>query len=522
MTRRPRLAVFSAVLTAVTLVLAGCVPAAPGADPRYATDADHPQGEVTTSAAPEGPPPVSAPNNDMTWHECTTKTFDDAHVPKIPGITLQCTTFDADLDPLSGSSATVNIGVVQAKSDKTPDDAGPLVFTTGTDLPSSVQLPVWLSRAGADVLDTHPIIAVDRRGIGLSSAATCLDSYDRRDIADQAQFEPGDDPVAALNTIAITAANNCTDAVPQSGIAYDNAHAAEDLEALRSRLDVPGLALAGVGNGAQVALAYASSHPDKVARLILDSPLTLGVSAENVAEQRVQGQQAALDAFAAQCAAVECALGPDPKGAVDALISDARAGRGPGGISVAALVHAITTALGFPPTDPVGSTTALADALAAARSGDTRLLTEMVDRAQWLRGSDGQFINSCSDALNRPTPDRVRELVVAWGKQYPQFGTVAALDMVRCLPWPSSNPTEPPADLGVDVLLLGVAKNDSIVGSGVAATAATVLNAGSASKRVMWQGVGHGAAIYSGCALPPLIDYLVSGVLPETDTFCPA
>ena len=85
-----------------------------------------------------------------------------------------------------------------------------------------------------------------------------------------------------------------------------------------------------------------------MARLVLDSPLPLGINAEAAAEQHVKGQQAALDAFAAQCAAVNCPLGPDPKGAVDALLAAARAGHGPGGASVAAVADAITTALGFP------------------------------------------------------------------------------------------------------------------------------------------------------------------------------
>jgi hypothetical protein len=49
-----------------------------------------------------------------------------------------------------------------------------------------------------------------------------------------------------------------------------------------------------------------------------------------------------------------------------------------------------------------------------------------------------------------------------------------------------------------------------------------VINAGTTSKRVMWQGTGHGATIYSPCALPPVIAYLGSGNLPPTDTFCPA
>src|SRR6185369_3355343 len=111
--------------------------------------------------------------------------------------------------------------------------------------------------------------------------------------------------------------------------AYDNARAAEDLERLRSTWDVPRLAVLGIGNGAQVALAYAGSHPNKVARLVLDSPLPLGVAAEAAAEQRVKGEQAALDAWAAQCLATNCPLAPDPKGAIDDLLSSARSGGGP-------------------------------------------------------------------------------------------------------------------------------------------------------------------------------------------------
>jgi pimeloyl-ACP methyl ester carboxylesterase len=285
---------------------------------------------------------------------------------------------------------------------------------------------------------------------------------------------------------------------------------------------VPAVALVGIGNGAQVALAYAASRPDRVARLILDSPVALGVNAEAAAEQQVKGQQAALDAFAAQCVAVNCTLGPDPKGAVSALLSDARAGKGPGGAPVAAVVNAITVALGLPSGGRANSTTSLANALAAARSGDANKLNNLINRAFATNDSDGQFVNSCSDAINRPTPDRVRELVVAWGKLYPQFGTVAALNLVKCVHWPTIPPPAPPKDLKIDVLLAGV-QNDPIVGNeGVAATAATIINANAASKRVMWQGIGHGASIYSPCAVPPLIGYLNSGKLPATDTYCPA
>ncbi|WP_371869048.1 alpha/beta fold hydrolase [Mycobacterium botniense] len=508
---------------AATVLLAGCVPGL-AADPRFATNSGARQrGAATTTPAPNGPPPIPAPKNDLPWRDCTARVFGEAAVPAAPGIRLDCASYDADLDPVNGATGTLSIGVVRARSNRTPPEAGPLIFTTGSDLPSSVQLPIWLSHAGADVLHSHPIVAIDRRGMGMSSAVDCRDQIDRQEMHDQAQFEPGDDPVAALSDITDKATTSCTDTIAPGDSDYDDTHAAADVERLRSIWDVPALALIGIGNGAQVALTYAGSHPDKVARLILDSPVPLGVSAEAAAEQQVKGQQAALDAFAAQCAALNCPLGPDPKGAVDALLAAARTGHGPGGASVASVANALTTALGYPTGDRVGNTMDLATALASARSGDANLLTNLINRAVALRDTDGQFINSCSDSLNRPTPDRIRQLVVAWGKLYPQFGTVGALSLVKCVHWPSASPPQPPKDLKVNVLLMGVQKDDPIAGSeGVAATAAAIINAGTASKRVMWQGIGHGASIYSSCAVPPLIGYLDTGKLPPTDTYCPA
>lgn len=509
------------ILVAVSALLAGCAPLL-GADPHYATDRGHHAEDTPAAETPAGPPQIAAPAEDLSWTDCSSEVFGNARVPAPDGVTLECATFDADLDPIDGATGSLTIGAVRARSEDTPADAGPIVFTTGSDLPSSEQLPVWLTRAGADILKAHPVVAVDRRGMGMSSVVNCRDLFDRQEMRDQAQFEPGDDRVANLGAITMTATTSCTDTIAPGDSAYDNAHAAEDIERLRSLWDVPSLALVGVGNGAQIALAYAGSHPDKVARLVLDSPLPLAIGAEAATEQRVKGQQAALDAFASQCAAAGCALGPDPKGAVDALLSAARAGRGPGGASVAALTNALVTALGFPTGDRAASTTELADMLAAARSGDDGPLIELINRSEATRLTDGQFINRCSDALNRPTPDRVRELVVAWPKVYPQFGAVAALDLVKCLNWPSGSAPEDPKDLKTDVLLLGVA-NDPIVGSeGVAATAATIINAGATSRRVMWQGIGHGAGIYSPCAMAPLLAYLDSGKAPETDTYCPA
>ena len=208
-----RQSAYATILVAVTALLAGCVPGL-AADPRFATNSGaRPQGAATTKPPPPGPGPIAAPKNDLSWHDCTSKVFGDAAVAATPGVSLDCANYDADLDPVNGGTGTLSIGVVRARSNQTPHDAGPLVFTTGSDLPSSAQLPVWLSRAGADVLQTHPIVAVDRRGFGMSSPIDCRDKIDRQQMRDQAQFQSGDDPVANLSEVSNTATTNCTDAI---------------------------------------------------------------------------------------------------------------------------------------------------------------------------------------------------------------------------------------------------------------------------------------------------------------------
>jgi pimeloyl-ACP methyl ester carboxylesterase len=512
----------TAAAIATIVVAAGCAPGI-AANPRYATDSGRGTENTSTSTpAPHGPPQVEAPKNDLSWHDCTSKLFSDVAVAPPVGVTLDCATFDADLDPINNANGTVTIGVVRARSPQTPSDAGPLVITTGSDLPTSIQLPVWLTHAGTDMLKSRPIIAIDRRGIGMSSMLDCRDSLDRREMHEQAQFESGDDPVANLAAIVDTATTTCTDTISPGDSSYDNSHAAEDIERLRTTWDVPALALLGIGNGAQVALAYAGRHPDKVARLILDSPIPPAINAEGAQLQQVKGEQAALDAFATQCAAANCPLGPDPKAAIDAILAAARGGHGPGGASTAAVTQAISTALAFPAGDRVAATNALATALASARSGEANQLNNLINQSQSLRETDGQFVNKCSDSLNRPTPDRVRELVVEWGKEFPQFGVVGALDLVKCLSWPSATAPPDPKKLKVDVLLMG-GQNDAVVGNeGVSAVSAAVINAGVASKRVVWQGIGHGVSVYTPCAMAPMIGYLDTGKLPPTDTYCPA
>src|SRR5581483_9743858 len=122
-----RRAAIATSLIVVTGLLAGCAPGL-AANPRFATDSGgRPHGKATTAKPPNGPPPIAVPKNDLSWRDCTSKEFSDAAVPAAPGIKLDCASYDADLDPVNGAAGTLSIGVVRARSVKTPNDAGPLV-----------------------------------------------------------------------------------------------------------------------------------------------------------------------------------------------------------------------------------------------------------------------------------------------------------------------------------------------------------------------------------------------------------
>ena len=90
--------------------------------------------------------------------------------------------------------------------------------------------------------------------------------------------------------------------------------------------------------------------------------------------------------------------GPDPKGAVDELLADSRAGNGPSGASVSTVADAISHALAYPRGDRTLATNSLASAVASARSGDANQMNNLINQADNLRQTDGQFVNSCSDA----------------------------------------------------------------------------------------------------------------------------
>ncbi|WP_280268795.1 alpha/beta hydrolase [Nocardia wallacei] len=511
--------------SSLTVLLTAACGAGPSERPAVAVERPHEAGGPArpSTSAPPAPPALQQPKTDLNWRECAVPTFNllGLGTPP-PGLIFECAEYSTPIDAGGSILGTFRNGAVRARLQQTPADAAPMVLTSGDDRSSSATLAGLAAGPASAVLGAHPIVAVDRRGMGSSQPIDCMTDDIRRALADNGQFAPGGgDPVDIVAKLSQDATIACQDFLQPYQGTFDAAHAADDIEQLRKQWQVDRIALIGTGNGARVALSYASKYGDHLSRLALDSPEAVNADAVGRAEQRVKGAEAALTGFAQRCAGVGCALGPDPRGAVTDLVN--RAGRGElGDLSANALLTTISGFLGDPRADQAGRVRELADALAAAGRGDRGPIGNLVLREAAATAADGQFVARCSDNQQPATPTRAKELENTWGAQYPVFGRAAATELMACTAWPVPNAAQLPQKYPGPVLVLGTAADPVVGGDGRPAVTGALGAAGARVATVEWQGWGHPVFTHTGCAQQYIVDYLKDARLPQDGTACPA
>jgi pimeloyl-ACP methyl ester carboxylesterase len=106
-----------------------------------------------------------------------------------------------------------------------------------------------------DALPRNRVVVFDQRGTGGSGALRCRDLQ------------------AAAPTDAGREAEACATLLGARRGFYRTSDTVADIEALRAELAVARLTIVATGYGAYVAQRYALSHPDRVERLVLDTPV---------------------------------------------------------------------------------------------------------------------------------------------------------------------------------------------------------------------------------------------------------
>ncbi|MEV6768696.1 alpha/beta hydrolase [Nocardia sp. NPDC051030] len=519
--RWTRAALLASTLSVLVTTACG---AGPSDRPVVAVERPHQAGAVETTTPAEAVPPApEVPKTELSWHDCTVPTLNLLSLGTPPnGLILECAEYTAQMDASGAVGGNFRNAAIRARYDRTPKDVAPLVLTSGADRSSTATLAGLAAGPASSLLAARPIVAVDRRGIGSSQPVNCMTPDIRAKITDQAQFTRGTtDPVDAVATASKDATVACLDFLSPAQGTFDSAHAADDIEQLRRVWQVDHLALLGTGSGANVAVNYARKYGDHVGRLVLDSPQALGLDAIGRAEQRVQGAEAALTAFAQRCAGLGCSLGADPRAAIIDLVNRAGSG-GFGDLSAAALATTLSGFLGDSRTGANNQITEFADALSALGRGDRGPITPFVLRQTSAINNDGEFVNRCTDNVQPATPGRAKDLVTTWGTQYPVFGKVGAIDLMVCSAWPASTPMPALKKFEKPVLVLGGSADPVTGQDGRPSVTGALGAAGARTATVIWQGWGHPAFAHSGCAQQSVSDYLKDAKLPADGTACPA
>lgn len=514
----------AAASMAVAITLAGC---ATGPDAGFdLVIGDGGSGAPATSESAVPPLPVlTAPTADLAWRECSAATAAKYDVRPAAGTHIECATLDSPVDPDHQDGGTLTVALTRVRTGKTPAGAVPVVLTTGSDLPSALGALLVATGPGRSLLDTNPVVAVDRRGLPDSGDVDCLTRDERAAIAANGQVGGALDTAAritALTSASSSGSDGCTEALDPAQLSYSIADAASDIDTLRRAWKIERLALLGIGEGSDVMLAYSARYGGRAGRIILDTPTAFGKPAKDRAQLTADGVQSALATFAQRCATGGgCPLGDDPPATMTRVVTDARAGRlAP--LSEAQVLSAITTALATAPSS-AATVRQVAAMVSAAAGGNPRDLMAAADRAASLRTSDGQLLSRCNDVTGTVGQNEIPALIKRWSGQYPLTGADSAMTLLRCSGWGSAPTTKAPSDLPVAPVVLNTSDDPVNGGRGAKELNATLLRAGVTPISVAWEGLGYSTLANSTCAAQLVKDYLGrTPVTGPTERSCPA
>jgi pimeloyl-ACP methyl ester carboxylesterase len=232
-------------------------------------------GRSTSAASQPQPAPAPAPTPRLAGaHPC----------PAATGFT--CSTLTVALDHSGRMPGQLRLPVAAADNADAP--RGVLVNLTGGPGQGGVAFAARARARMGSVARAYRLVLLDQRGTG-AGALRCPALQRAMGSSDLTVPPPG-------------SVEACARALGPRRRFYSTADTVADLEALRVALDADKIALDGVSYGTFVAERYAIAHPDRVARLVLDSV----VPAAGLDGLEVDGMRETARVLRAVCRAQRC------------------------------------------------------------------------------------------------------------------------------------------------------------------------------------------------------------------------
>ncbi|MWV49241.1 alpha/beta fold hydrolase [Rathayibacter sp. VKM Ac-2803] len=508
--RRARRGAAVAVVVAVSALLTACF--APGG----------PSAERTSTPAPQAVAADLEPyyGQVLVWDDC--------------GEGAQCTDATVPLDWSDPAGETATIALVRRPA------------TSGTALGSLLVNPGGPGGSGVDFIRDsadyavdeelaadYDIVGFDPRGVGASSAVSCLDdagldSY----LYDIVPGERGGDEwIAAQRAGSAEFAAACQERTGALLGEVGTPNAARDLDVLRAALGDETLNYLGYSYGTFLGATYAGLFPDRVGRLVLDGAIDPAASSLDVVREQAKGFESALRAYVTDC------LGSDDcpfTGSVDDGLAevrelldtvDASPIRAADGRQLGS--STLLTAIVYPLYDAAGWS-ALSEMLTDVEQGGAEIAFQYAD-AYNGRGADGRYTDNateaflainCVDYAYDGDTAAMRADAAALEEAAPTIGRYMAYGDILCSEWPVAfeGSREPIAADGAAPILVVGTTNDPATPYVWAQALAGQLADG---HLVTYTGEGHTAYNKSNSCVNDAVDaYLLEGVVPEEDPRC--
>ncbi len=488
---------------------------------------------TATTATPASAAPTATPATGLSaWRACGGK--------------LQCATLTVPVDYTQPDGEQVDIAVARLRATDPDQRLGSLVFNFGGPGDAGTEtLPGYATQIPAAVRARYDLVSFDPRGTGKSRPVECIDdaTADRLNAVDPTPSSDADlhafydgthDPV---DVVARCVARNGA-WLAQLG----SRNVARDLDRLRTALGEDTLSFVGYSYGTVIGSVYAQMFPDRVGRMVLDSPVDLSADALTELRGNSQGFEQALDDFLADCAkrsACKFHSGGDPKRALATLERRFEQGLELPAVDLAtgkdskrkAGVAAFYTALISALYDRQYGWPELANALDDARSGDGSYLLALADLYNG-RHDDGSYDNIdevigeilCDDR-DDPVPsfDDYRAEYEREVAQYPLLGAYVGSTVLGCDPrLPRPPASEQVGDLHVTgaapILVVGTTRDPATPFAG----AQDLVTRLAGSRLLTFDSTEHTAYSKNACIDRAVNTYLLQGTLPAEGTVCQA
>ncbi|MFT4050933.1 MAG: alpha/beta hydrolase [Microbacterium sp.] len=515
----PRALVAVAGIAVTATLLSGCLSAtSPTESTTASAAASH---TPAADGAPEGFEEFYAQTLD--WEACTGA--DDG--------VYDCTTVTAPLDWSDPSAGTIELALIRRAA--TDGDAiGSLLTNPGGPGASGYDMIADSASyaVGTALSDVYDVIGFDPRGVGRSSAVSCLDATDM----DAYLFDiPADARDSEGWTAELTERNEefaaACEANSDGILAYittDNA--ARDMDLLRAVLGDEKLNYLGYSYGTFLGATYAKLFPERVGRLVLDGAIDPSISGLEVGTTQAIGFESALRAYMADCLGdSDCPFG----GTVDDAMADlgtllasvdaqplaASDGRM---LGADALLIGIIAALYSEDSWPY-----LTQALSDALSGDPDVAFLLAD-FYYGRDTDGTYEDNSTEAfdayncMDYPLDTSQEDEDAADALIAEQAPTIApywsGVDVCESWPFEATGVREEITAEGAAPIVVVGTTNDPATPYEWSVSLADQLSSGVLVTR---EGEGHtGYNKGNACVDAAVEDYLVDGTVPEDGLTC--